>query len=371
MRSSKLFHIIIFFIISLGTFAFQGDFEVLYQGKGKEGILKLQDAAQSFCGQLEKIGFFLDEMKIVRYFVEIDSEEDFFAQFSMDSDSVEKVREIQGYEEDLFDIDERKYHVKYLLGDKNSIVILNDKEVYVSNNLSKAYEKISQGNYLQNRVSEFFKGDFQGDFRHIFPDTGKNIYGEYNVKALEYRGSSFKETYFYDKIDGIRDMQKIPFCGTLTPIMTYDELASLLLEEIPEVVFAGDKVKKIVGKELKGAFVLEKDGKRGIVLMMKKNKYRNFLLKQLYAQDIFEKIGLDIRNDGGLDYFSFPFFQLKKYIMGFDSGVMLTSERELLKKRDTADKNNIYIISDERITLEHKGEIDGYFGIKEGAFSIY
>jgi hypothetical protein len=357
--------------MSFEIFAFQGDFEVLYEGRGKEGVLKFQDVAQDLCGQLEKVGFFLDEMEVSKCFAEIDSEKDFFVQFSMESDSIEKIIEFKGYESDSFNIDEREYHVKYLLGEENSIIIFDDKEVYISNNLSKAYEKISEKNYLQKRISEFIKEDLQSDFSQVFHETGENIYGKYTMKALEYTGSSFRETYFYEKKGGIRERHKIPFDGRLIPIMTYDELATLLLEEIPEVVFSGDNVKKIVEKELKGAFILEKEGKRGVVLMIKKNKYRNFLLKQLYAQDIFEKIGLDIKNDGGVNYFSFPFFKLKKYIVEFDNGVMLTSEKEFLKNRKTENGSNVYIVGDERITLEHKGDIDGYFGIKEGAFSVY
>ncbi|WP_319371226.1 hypothetical protein [uncultured Ilyobacter sp.] len=373
MRGLKLFNIIIFLTMSLHVEAFQEKIEILCQGRGQDGFVKLQESAPIIYGKLKNMGFFLDKINIVEYFAEIDSDRDFFAEFWMEPGSLERFKYIGGYEKDTFTLGDKSYSVRYILGDENSIIIFNDKEAFISNNLTKAYEKISEENYFEKKISRLLDADSEAYFRHVFSEKGKNIYGEYKMRALEYTGNDLRETYFYEKIDGDEKMKSIPLDGRLIPIMTYEELASLLLEEIPEVELLADRIKNIVGKNLKGAFLLDKNGKKGVVLMLPKTNDRNRILKGLYTQDIFEKIGVEIKKGkSGIKYFSFPFFQIKKYIVEFDSGVMLTSDKNLIKKSAIISKeDSFYKIDDRRITLKYKGDTDGYFGSKKRTFSAH
>ncbi len=373
MKGLKLFHIIIFFIVSLQAAALQEKIEILCQGRGQDGFVKLKEAAPIIYGKLKNRGFAFDKINVIKYFAEIDSDKDFFAEFYMEPGSLEKFEYIDGYEKDTFNLGEKNYSVRYLLGEENSIIVFNNEEAFISSNLTKAYEKISVENYFEKKISKLLEPDSEAYFRYVFVENGKNIYGEYKMKAVEYTGNDLKETYFYEKIDGNENMKSIPLDGNLTPIMTYEELASLLLEEIPEVQLSSERIKSAVGKTLKGAFLLERNGETGVVLMMEKTKDRNRVLKQLYTQDVFEKVGVEIKNgEAGIKYFSFPFFQIKKYIVEFDRGVMLTSDKNLIKKRSTiSGENNFYKIDDKRITLKYKGDTDGYFGSKKRTFSAY
>jgi hypothetical protein len=373
MRGLKLFNIIIFLTLSLHVTAFQEKIEILCQGQGNDGFLKLQETAPLIYEKLKTRGFTLDKIDVIKYFAEVDSDKDFFAEFYMKPYSLEKLKYIEGYEKDSFGIDGKNYSVRYLLDDENTIIVFNDEEAFISNNLAKAYEKISEKNYFENKISSLLGPDSGAYFRYIFSEKGKNIYGEYKMRALEYKGNDLSETYFYEKIDGNENMTAIPVKGKLTPILKYEDLAYLLLEEIPEIKLSPEKIKNIVGNKLKGAFLLERNEEKGVVLMMEKTEDRDTLLKKIYTQDIFEKVGIDLKGeDDGIRYFGFPFFKIKKYIIEFDGGVMLTSDENLIKQGNLdLEKESYYKIDDKRITLKYKGDTDGYFGVKKRAFSAY
>ncbi|ADO82136.1 hypothetical protein [Ilyobacter polytropus] len=373
MRGLKLFNIIIFLTLSLHVAAVQEKIEILCQGQGRDGFLKLKETAPLIYEKLKIRGFTLDKIDVIKYFAEVDSDKDFFAEFYMKPYSLEKLRYIEGYEKDNFSLDGKNYSVRYLIDDENTIILFNSEEAFISNNLAKAYEKISEKNYFEKKISHLLGSDSGAYFRYIFSEKGTNIYGDYKMKALEYKGNDLIETYFYEKIDGNENMNAIPVKGRLTPIMKYEDLASILLEEIPEIKLSSEKIKNILENKLKGAFLLDRNGEKGVVLIMKKNNDRNALLKKIYTQDIFEKVGVDLKVDhNGVKYFGFPFFKIKKYIVEFDGGVLLTSDENLIEeKKSDLEKESYYKIDNKRITLKYKGDTNGYFGVKKRAFSAY
>ena len=359
MRKVSFFIAIIFLMLSLISFGYEGEKRVLRQGKKLKSWI-LDETLDEVYRYLDGAGIDIDKLARNPYFYERDAEGIFFLEIEGDFKNL-NVRS-KGFIEDRFHIKGNAYSVKFRPNYNEVALVYDDERVYISNSLEKVYMGIENTENLKGELTSYFDKNSAFIDREIRYKDQKTIYGNSFLKAVESKEGTRKEKLFFKSFSIDEDIKSSQEIGESRVILDYPELAKKMMNSIPEINLDAARIEKLLEERVDGVFALEE----GIALKSKEPMDESVVV-ELYNEGVLKRIGLETGREGEFFFLEFPFFEKKKYIFEDENWIFISENLEYMEHLKTVSEVDRSEFLDRLKTLlEFKEESIGYTRYKEG-----
>lgn len=359
MRKKGSLLTLIFLILSMFSYGASESNRVLRQGRNLRSLIS-DRSKEDIQQYLDGAGIDIDRLMDKPYFMEGDSEGDFFVEIEGNFQDM-RLRS-SGFIEDEFVIRDKSYRVKYRPNYNEVALVYDEERLYVSNSIEKAYFGIQNIDGLKGELKRYFMEGGSYSEREIAYREDETIYGRSILESTGKTQRQRMDRVYYESFTIDREAKENKVLGRTEVVMDYADLAKVLMKTTPEISLTPIKLRDKLAGEVEGVFATEKG-----VVFRGRREIDPQEITELYNEGILERIGLTTGREDGIYYLEFPFYDEKKYVFEAGRWTVVSNDLKYIEGlRTQSNEDEGGFMEGMEALMRFKEEDGGYTRYKKG-----